>query len=74
MNKPNTSSKDKAVILYTSPDGRAKRLSVSYAANGMKKYFHFTANGWRDLTVFLDILLGISITDRVEHRLNNPEL
>jgi hypothetical protein len=73
MNQPGTTSKDEAVIIHTTPDSRAKWLCVSYASDGMKKTFHFTATHWRDLSVFLDILLGISITDRVEHRMRHPD-
>jgi hypothetical protein len=41
----------------------------------MKKTFHFTADNWFDVTVFLDVLLGsvgVTITDMVENIREGP--
>jgi hypothetical protein len=42
MNQPKTTSKHEALIRSKSPDGSMKWFRVSYAADGMKKTFHFT--------------------------------
>jgi hypothetical protein len=75
MNLPTTTSKHEAVIQSRSPDGSMKRFCVSHASYGMKKTFHFTADNWFDVTVFLDVLLGsvgVTITDMVENIREGP--